>query len=79
MKGGQTVKNIIISVLAMQCITSMDFWEFANGDRLLIGAVMAILIWVFIVTIEEGMRSARIKKFWRDRFFRDFQTKRNRP
>lgn len=54
------MKNFIISILAMQIITGMDFWEFSGNDRLFIGFVMVFLLFAIIDGLEGCL--ARVRK-----------------
>lgn len=64
------MKNLIISVLAMQIITGFDFWEFTGNDRLLIGFAMVAVIFVAIFAVECWIKDLRMKSFRAKRFGR---------
>lgn len=57
------MKNLIISVLAMQIITGMSFWEFSDKlDRICVGAALAIVLWVAIEALDEWLVALRRRR-----------------
>lgn len=57
------MKNLIISVLAMQIITGMSFWEFSDKlDRICVGAALVIVLWVAIEALDEWLVALRRRR-----------------
>lgn len=61
------MKNLIISILAMQIITGMPFWEFSEGDRAIIGMAMVFVLWVAIEALEEVLTKFRRRRWMQKR------------
>ena len=56
------MKNLIISVLAMQIITGFSFWEFSGNDRLFVGFGMIAVLWIILESFDEWLISLRRKR-----------------
>ena len=56
------MKNLIISVLAMQIVTGMSFWEFSGHDRIWVGLGFVALIWIILESFDEWLVDRRRRK-----------------
>jgi hypothetical protein len=69
------MKNLVISILAMQIITGLPFWQFDGNDRIYVGIAMCVVLFVNISVIEEWWsgvrRRAWMKKHRAERFGRE--------
>ena len=62
------MKNLIISILAMQIITGMSFWVFSDGDdRVVMGVALTLILWVIIEALEDAITKIRRKRFMQKR------------
>ena len=57
------MKNLIISILSMQIITGLSFWEFSDKlDRVCVGVALTIVLWVAIEALDEWVVNLRRKR-----------------
>lgn len=57
------MKNLIISILSMQIITGLSFWEFSDKlDRVCVGVALTIVLWVAIEALDEWIVAMRRKR-----------------
>jgi len=71
---GEHMKNLIISILSMQIITGLSFWEYSTKyDRVFIGVALTIVLWVVIETLDEFVLTQRREYKFREAMLRNFK------
>lgn len=57
------MKNLVISILLMQIVTGLPFWQFRGSDRIWVGLSLVIVLWIALESMDELVLKIR-RKAW---------------
>ena len=62
------MKNLILSILLMQTVTGLPFWEYSDAwDRFFIGLALVIVFWFLAEFLDEFCCNVRRKRWLKKR------------